>query len=760
MLDVNNENLSSESAENNINEEKKKAPLDPKEIEKEESEKESDSGDNVSEVKVESEIEVQEDDGEIEVSEEKGKADEIVTVEAEVKDTVEVEPLEKEVEVETEEVVDEKIEAETTAAVEEKVEAESKEEVDEKVEAETTAAVEEKVEAESKEEVDEKVEAETTELVDEKVDTPVDKGEELDVKEKEVKKEIPHFDISKLSMEEVVEAIYLLLNEFEIKEVKNQIESLKSDFQKKFKAKITEKKKAFLEEGGNEIDFFYASPTKEKFDILIREYKKRRQQIYKDIEREQKENLEIRLNLIDELKGLIDNADGSTMYKNFKALQDKWREVGQIPHSKYNDVWRTFHHHVERFYDLLHLNNDFRDLDFKHNLEEKTKLVDRAEELAENEDVNYAFKELQLLHKMWKEDIGPVARELREDIWQRFSEATRQIHQKKHEYQDKLDEKYKANVDLKLAVIEKIKNVDTGGNDSHKTWQANIKKVEALRDEFFAIGKVPKSKNEEIWQLFRESTKRFNSAKNAFYKNIKKGQSENLEKKLLLVKEAESMKDSEDWKEATEFFKKVQADWKKIGHVPRRDSDKIWKRFKDACNHYFDRLHDKVDDLGKDQSELIEKKKEFIENLKAEIEKGKELTLEFIQESLNNWREIGVLPQKVRHLDAKFNKVIDSAYKKLDISKTDADFLRFESGMNSLLDQKNARKLDSEQLYIRRKIDEITREIKQLENNISFISNASEDNPLVKNVYKNIEDLKEELEIWKRKISFMRKLDY
>ena len=628
-------------------------------------------------------------------------------------------------------------------------------EVDVKDDATTSELIEEKPEEVTVEASD----ADAKESVEE-VETPKSEDEGAGVKEKEVKKEIPYFDISKLSIEEVVEAIYLLLNEFEIREVKNQIENLKSDFQKKFKALILEKKKTFIEEGGNEIDFFYTSPTKEKFDILIREYKRRRQQIYKNIEREQKENLELRLNLIDELKGLIDNADGSTMYKNFKVLQDKWRAVGQIPHSKYNDVWRTFHHHVERFYDLLHLNNDFRDLDFKHNLEEKTKLVERAEELSENKDINFAFKELQFLHKMWKEDIGPVARELREDIWQRFSEATRKIHENKHDYQDKLDEKYKANVGLKLIVIEKIKNVETGESDTHKTWQANIKKVEALRDEFFAIGKVPKSKNEEIWQLFRESTKSFNSAKNAFYKNIKKGQSENLEKKLLLVNEAESMKDSEDWKEATEFFKRVQADWKKIGHVPRRDSDKIWKRFKDACNHYFDRLHERDDDLGKDQSELIDKKKEFIEKLKVEIENNKDLTLEFIQDSMVSWREIGALPQKVRHLDAKFNKVLDNAYKKLNISKADADYLRFESSMNSLVDQNNARKLDGEQLFIRRKMDELTREIKQLENNISFISNASEDNPLVKNVYKNIEDLKKEFEIWKRKISFMKKLDY
>jgi hypothetical protein len=721
MLDVNNENLSSESTEKKLNEENEKKPLKSSEKEKVvDDEKE-----------VLSEIKVEDEEG-IEKAIEEG-------ITEKVQDALPI--------------VEEEATAEVNDApeIESKAKKEAKEEdAEQDVAADEIAPEEETtMEVEAVQADAEKPEDETT--------VPIS---EAQVPQKQVAKEVPHVDVSKLSMDETVDLMYKLLNEFDIREVKNLIENLKTDFQKKFKTLVAEKKAVFIKEGGNVIDFYYTSPAKEKFDELIREFKRKRQQIYKDIEREQKENLETKLLLIDELKGLIDTADASTMYKNFKALEDKWKVVGQIPHSKYNDVWRTYHHHVERFYDLLHLNNDFRDLDFKHNLEEKTRLIEKAEALAENEDVNYAFKELQILHKMWKEDIGPVARELREEIWERFSEATRKIHQKRHDFQDKLDEKYKANVDLKLAVIEKIKAIELGENDSHRAWQEHIKKLEALREEFFAIGRVPKSKNEEIWQLFRDSTKSFNAAKNAFYKNIKKDQLENLRRKLLLVDEAESMKDSDDWDTATEVYKKVQAEWKNIGHVPRRDSDKIWKRFKDACNHYFDRLHERQNDLGKDQSELIDKKKEFMDHVKNEIEEAKDLSLEYVQESIKNWRSMGALPQKVKHLEAKFNKVLDTAYKKLNIDKEEADFLRFKSGVDSLMDQKNARKLDSEQLFIRRKIDEITKEIKQLENNISFISNASEDNPLVKNVYKHIEDLKVDLEIWKRKISYMNKLEY
>lgn len=735
MLDVNNDDLSSESKANEESKGKEKTPVkaDVKKSVAEDNEKEDAVVESIK------------------------KEDEKPDAKASVEEVVAEEKIEEE---EAVEVIESKVELSDVTASEEQVNVEA---------TESENAIAEKSKSEEKEEV---VEEKKEEIKAEKAESEIEaeKKEEDKTQEtatpiaekelKEEKKKLPEFDLSSLSLEGIVEITKTLLNEFDIQDAKNHIESLKTEFQKKFKSFLAEKKEAFVKAGGEEADFFHSEPLKYKFDELISIYKRKRQQFYRDIERVQTENLDLKLKLIDELKNLIDNAEASTMYKNFRSLQDKWREVGQIPHAKYNDVWRTYHHHVERFYDLLHLNNDFRDLDFKHNLEEKSKLIKKAEGLAAEEDVNHAFKELQILHRLWKEDIGPVARELREEVWHKFSEATKKIHKKRHEYQEQLDEKFKANVGLKLAVIERIKEMDTSKNQNHKDWQTSIKKLEGLRDEFFAIGKVPRSKNEEIWQLFREATRSFNVDKNSFYKSIKKDQSENLKKKLILVEQAESLKDSEDYEAATEVFKKIQAEWKKIGHVPRRDSDKIWKRFKDACNHYFDRLHNKQSDVDKDQSAVIEKKKEFMDSLKQEIEKGKELTVEFVQKGIEEWRALGVLPHKLKHLDIKFNKVLDNAYKKLNIDKDEASFLRFKSSVDSLLDQKNVRKLDSEQLFIRRKIDEITKEIKQLENNISFISNASADNPLVKNVYKNIETYKKSLVIWKRKIDYMKKMEY
>ncbi len=583
--------------------------------------------------------------------------------------------------------------------------------------------------------------------------------ESITAKDK-AEKEVPTIDFTKLDLDEIVVFMQQLVDEFTINKIKAQFEALRSNFDKKYKGFIADKKREFIKDGGNEIDFKFYLPVKNMFNDVLYDFKKKRQKYYKDIEVEQKLNHERKLQLINDLKELIDTAEPSTMYKNFRSLQDEWRTIGQIPHTKYNDVWRTYHHHVERFYDLLHLNNDFRDLDFKHNLEEKTKLIEKVEKLGDDPDVNRAFKELQIIHRMWKEDIGPVGRDVREEVWNRFSEATKKIHNKRHEFQNELESKFKENVGLKLAIVDKIKAIKTEGYNSHKLWQNAIREMEDLRKEFFAVGRVPRSKNEEVWQIFKDATRNFNKAKNVFYKSIKKDQSDNLSRKMKLIEQAESLKDSEDWEMVTEVFKKIQADWKTIGHVPRRDSDKIWKRFKEACNYYFDRLHNMQDGHSKGQTLIFNKKKELLEKFKADIELEDKLDLDLINKYISEWRELGVVPVNMRHIEAKLNKIIDTACKKINISREETALLKFKNVIDAYLDQKDVRKLDNEQLFIKRKVDDLTKEIKQLENNISFISNATDDNPLVRNVYNNIEKYGKDLKIWERKLAYIRHLEY
>jgi len=577
--------------------------------------------------------------------------------------------------------------------------------------------------------------------------------------EKTEHQQIEMEDYESLSLEDLVAELGKLVKEGQVQSINTNINKIKNIFNLKFGKLLKAEKEKFLAEGGNIIDFQYNNPIKSTYNSYLYDFKIKRNEFYAKQDAKLNSNLEEKLELIENLKHLIDNAEGATMYKMFKEIQTRWVAIGPIPRAKYNDTWRTYQHHVERFYDLLHLSNDLRDLDFKHNLEEKLKLVERAEALVELEDVNAAFKELQELHKLWKEDIGPVARENREEVWERFSEATKKVHDNRHEFFKDMKSKFEGNIDKKLEVITAIEAIDTSKNNSRSDWQKSIKELEALRNKFFSIGQVPRVKSDEIWAKFKGATRNFNVEKNKFFKNVKKEHLENLNLKKALIEKAVALKDSEDWEATTEVMKRIQSDWKKIGHVPRKYSDKLWKEFKDACNHYFDRLHKNQDIGNKEQIEVLNKKKDLLNTIKEDIGGTAEISIDTLNEYVSEWRDLGRVPYEMRHIEVKFNKLLDKVVDNSDIEKQDVEMIKFKNLVNSYLEQKNYRKLDSEQLFIRKKIDETIREIQQLENNIGFISNVSEDNPLVKNVRNQVNVYKEKLDIWKEKLNYLKELE-
>lgn len=575
--------------------------------------------------------------------------------------------------------------------------------------------------------------------------------------EKETEKEeIPVLDYNTMELDELVIALEKLIQNNPVQQIKSNVDAIKNAFNAKFGKLLADKKEAFLAEGGNSIDFQFSSPVKTQYNGLLKDYKIKRDAHYNQIEKQLKENLEKKNVIIDDLKVLIEKGEPNTMYNEYQKLQDRWKAVGAVPRNHYNDTWKTYHHHVERFYDVLHLNKDFRELDFKHNLEEKLKLITRAEALLEKEDVNSAFKDLQDLHRLWKEDIGPVGKEHREEVWGKFSEITKKLHDKRHDYFRELKSKYQEIIEAKLLVVEELSSYDTSKNKTHKDWQNSIREVEAIRQKYFEAGKLPYNKSEAVWQEFKTATKKFNAAKNTFYKEEKSSQSENLKQKMALVEIAESIKDSEDWEEATNTVKRIQSDWKKIGHVPRKFSDDIWKRFKGACNHFFDRLHARKNELNKEQQEIVDLKKAFLEGFKGE----EVSTIEEVQQSIAKWRDLGRLPRNARHLDGKFNKAIDAQLEKLNLGRADIEMMKFKNNIESHLAQEDFRKIENEQFYLRKKIDETVREMQQLENNLSFISNATADNPLVLNVRKGIQGFKDELDILQLKLDYVKKIDY
>jgi hypothetical protein len=591
-------------------------------------------------------------------------------------------------------------------------------------------------------------------------ETTVDDSKTSESKDVEAAKIIKMEDYDKFSIEELTSAIKNLINEEAVQKIVSNVNAIKTSFNHKFKEFISAKKEEFVAEGGNEIDFHFKSDVKYAFNGFVNDYKKKIKSYYKQKEDERNDNFNKKLALIEELKALITSSESSTMYKDFKALQEKWHHIGPVPREKNEDTWQTYRHYEQQVYDLLHLNSDFRNLDFKHNLEEKTKIVERAEQLSEEDDNNKAFKELQILHRLWKEEIGPVAREFRDDIWNRFSEATKKIHDKRQEFFDSLEEKYKENIPKKEAVIEKIKTIISEEITSHNIWQNKIKEFEALRNEFFKIGKVTKEKSDELWETFREATKNFNQQKNNFYKSIKKEQQANLDKKKELVDKANSLKDSEDLDATTEIYKKIQAEWKTIGHVPRKFSDKIWKEFRAACNHFFDRLHNIQDEANKELLVVFEQKKEYLEKLKNDISEDVKVTIDDVKKYINEWKGFGKVPSNMRFIESKFNKVIDKLFSSLDMDKRDSAMLRFKNSIDSLMEQNDTRKIENEMYFIRKKIDETTKELKLLENNLGFFSNVSPDNPMVKGVYKNIEKHQSELDLWKKKLIYLNGLEF
>jgi hypothetical protein len=592
---------------------------------------------------------------------------------------------------------------------------------------------------------------------------PIEEKEVLikDDEKSENNEETSIVDYSKLSELELISELKIVLDSKPVNEIKEVVENIKNEFNSKFQDELEKNKESFLAEGGNIIDFYFTTPEKKEFDTSYYYYKDKRSNYYKNLQKDQKANLIKREEIIEELKSLFNAKENtSTIYKRFRDIQERWFDAGSIPRDKYNTVWNNYHHHVENFYDILHLDREFRDRSFKQNLEHKLRLIGRAEELTKEENNNKAFRELQMLHKMWKEEIGPVAKEFSDDIWDKFSAATKIIHDKRNQHLEQLEAEAEKNVDFKIEIINNINSLtDTAKNKGHQTWQNTIKKVQELRDQFFEAGNVPRSKNKEIWNLFKEATRNFNKEKNAFYKIQKKEQFDNLAKKRELIKVAQDNKDGDDFETLTPLMKKIQTDWKKIGHVPRKDSDKIWKEFKAVCNHYFDRLHSQKNEANKEEIANFEAKKVFLDSLKSlSLEGDYKKDMVTITAKIKEWKGLGRVPYNKKNIEQDFNKKLDDLFEKLDLDKKQIELIKFENKLNSFVSEEDDRKLKNEEFFISKKVGEIKNEIRQLENNLLFFKHVKDDNPLVKDVNNNISKQKEQLDTWVEKLKKVRVL--
>ena len=626
----------------------------------------------------------------------------------------------------------------------------------------TEDATIETITVQSKEDNSEEISSEEEEEEKDDDEESLDKGNQKKTDKSDAKIGSEKIDseesFESLSLEDLVNKFESLLENENSQNVRNNINKIKNSFNAAFAILIAEKKDAFLADGGNVIDFNFTSPLKKRFNDLSKSFRERQQSFQKNRAQQLNQNLEIRLQIIEEIKGLINvEGDINSSYNTFKSLQERWRNTGQIPSTENNNTWNNYRHHVEIFYGFLHLNRDLRDLDYKHNLEQKQKIIQSTEELATETDLNRAFRELQALHKIWKEELGPVAKEFKDELWERFSAATKVINDKRQDYYGQLEETFNDNLVIKNDIIDKIKAISEKTSLVHKEWQANIKEIEALRDAFFKAGKVPSKQNEKTWTAFKDAVRIFNKNKNTYYKTLKKDQSENYRKKLELVEIAEQNKDSLDLETTLALMKDIQNRWKSIGHIPRKDSDKLWKRFRGACNLFFDRYHEQKNNGSEEEIKSFEDKTSLLETLNSFIpSEDKDTNLDSLNQFSSQWKKIGNVTKSKRFIDGKFFKSLDGFYSKIGLDKEALENLKYSLKLETI--SKDPSLFNNEVIFIRKKIDEIKSEINQLENNLQFFSNVDDDNPLVKEVHKNISKHKEALKVWELKYSKIKKL--
>ena len=559
-------------------------------------------------------------------------------------------------------------------------------------------------------------------------------------------------------LEDLTDAFEALLKNDDLYVIRPKINLIKKVFNTKFSELLNNSKKAFLAEGGNSIDFNFTNPHKKKFNSLSRNYRERNEKFQKSKNQDYKKNLELRLKIIEEIKALIDvNQNSNTSYNNFKDLQDKWRNIGKVPLKDANNVWNNYRHHVERFYDFLHLDRDLRHRDYKYNLEKKQKIIESAKELASEQNLARAFRELQALHKIWKEELGPVSREYRETLWEEFSTATKIINEKRKIFNSQIEEELVANLKSKENIISKINLIADKEDKEHSYWQNQIKEIEKLRESFFKIGSVPKKSRNKSWTDFKMAVKKFNKKKNNFYKSFKKEQAENFRKKKELVDLAEQNKNSDDLETTVVLMKNIQNQWKKIGHIPRKESSKLWKDFRGACNHFFDRYHEQKNSGTIEEIKTYEKKEQLLNTLNEfEINDNNQINLSSLKEYSKKWSELGNVPKNKKQINKEFFKKINSLLVKIGVSEAELKTLKYSNKLYELV--KNSKALNNEISFVRKKIVEIKSEMNQLENNLQFFSKVEDDNPMILDVKSKIENHKNELKEWNQKLSTIKKI--
>ncbi len=568
--------------------------------------------------------------------------------------------------------------------------------------------------------------------------------------------ELPPVDYSGFSKNELVETLSLLIDNRPASEIRDDIERIKSLFYKKLKSETEERKSKFLEGGGKIEEYkIWVDPLDYRVKELLEKYKEKRNDFSRVQEAEKYDNLKKKYDIIDKIKDLVNREESiNKTFHDFRTLQNEWHSIGVVPQASLKDLWENYHHSVEVFYDYIKINKELRDLDLRKNLELKVLLCEKAEELLLEPNPINAFRLLQDFHNNWRE-IGPVPQESKNEIWERFKEATSQINKRHHEYFEKQKDDQRKNLEAKLALCEEVEAINLLEIKNFRDFDERADKIVSLQKMWRTIGFAPKKQNNKVYQRFREACDTFFEKKRTFYADNKETQLNNLQLKTELCIQSESLQESTDWKATSDALIRLQREWKEIGPVPRKQSEKTWKRFRKACDRFFNRKTEFFANLDTSYEDNLKAKTALIEELEK-FDPGSDVQAAFerLKDIQRKWTEIGFVPfNKKEEITGRYRNALNKEFDKLKIADEDKSILKYRTKLDNLkTNPKASRKVRNERDKFFTKIKQLESDIVLWENNIGFFAKSANADTMIREVREKIDSAKKMIKTLEKKV--------
>ena len=582
---------------------------------------------------------------------------------------------------------------------------------------------------------------------------------EMGEDDEEIEETETEYDFSTCNKLQLIEILEETVQDTDVVKIKDKVVSIKSNFLRICKEERDQEMEQFILDGGDKENYEHVEdPLEVRFRAAFNIFRNNKIKFNESLEEQKIANLQQKNAILEELKQLINSEETlKKTYDEFRTLQDKWKEIGQVPAGEITNLWNNYHFLIEKFYDKVKINRELRDLDLKKNLEAKIELCEKTEELLLEKSVTKAFKLLQKYHDEWKE-IGPVPQEKKDEIWERFKNTTDKINQVRREHYSKIQDEQQANLDAKVAICEKIEELLNDNINSIGAWQKKSNEVNELFKVWKSIGPAQKKQNDEIWNRFKSSMDSFFSNKKEFFSKLKEQQIDNYNRKIQLCVEAEALAESKEWKKATDQIKKLQEEWKKIGPVPKRHSDKIWKRFRSACDTFFTSKSEHFSGIKGVEEENLRLKKELLERIKAyEIQKERSANMEAIKGFQREWMAIGYVPMKFKEsTQNEYRKLIDGLFDKMKATENEISTAEYRNMVEGLKDDPESRdKVRKERNVLTNKITKLREEIIVLENNIGFFSGSKQSELMRAEYEKKISRIKNEVKVLEAKLKIL-----